>query len=87
MVNGPHPSAANVSQVNELFSTFPNSFFLLYNSCEKIIIMTEPFLILFEIRLIIVKNLMKFFPCRKSHFKIDINSSFVLSVTGSMVYF
>ena len=65
MVNGPHPSAANVSQVNELFSTFPNSFFLLYNSCEKIIIMTEPFLILFEIRLIIVKNLMEFFSASK----------------------
>ena len=36
---------ANVSQVNELFSTFSNSFFLLYNSCEEIIIMTEPFLL------------------------------------------
>ena len=65
MVNGPHPSAVNVSQVNELFSTFPNSFFLLYNSCEKIIIMTEPFLTLFEIRLIIVKNLMEFFSASK----------------------
>ena len=42
---------ANVSQVNELFCTFPDSFFLLYNSCEEMIIMTEPFLI-FQIRFI-----------------------------------
>ena len=84
MVNGPHPSAANVSQVNELFSTFPNSFFLLYNSCEEIIIMTEPFLILFEIRLIIVKNLMEFFP-RGEKSLIDINSSLIVGVYGVLL--